>query len=33
VGRFIETRRSEMINVGLRENDGEDKVLIEERQD
>jgi pyrimidine operon attenuation protein/uracil phosphoribosyltransferase len=33
VGRFIETRRSEMINVGLRENDGEDKVLIEKRQD
>jgi len=33
VGRFIETRRSETINVGLRENDGEDKVLIEKRQD
>jgi pyrimidine operon attenuation protein/uracil phosphoribosyltransferase len=33
VGRFIETRRSETINVGLRENDGEDKVLIDKRQD
>ena len=32
VGRFVETRRSEMINVHLRENDGEDQVLLEEHQ-
>ena len=32
VGRFIETRRTEMITVCLRENDGEDKVLIEKQR-
>ncbi len=32
VGRFIETRRTETINVCLRENDGEDQVLIEKQQ-
>jgi pyrimidine operon attenuation protein/uracil phosphoribosyltransferase len=32
VGRFIETRRSEMINVCLRESDGQDQVLLEERE-
>ena len=29
VGKFVETRRSETINVLLTEQDGEDKVLIE----
>jgi pyrimidine operon attenuation protein/uracil phosphoribosyltransferase len=29
VGEFVETRRSETVNVLLRENDGEDKVVIE----
>ena len=29
VGKFVETRRSETINVLLKEQDGEDKVLIE----
>jgi len=29
VGEFVETRRSETVNVLLKENDGEDKVVIE----
>ena len=29
VGEFVETRRSETVNVLLREHDGEDKVVIE----
>ncbi len=29
VGKFVETRRSEMVNVMMRECDGEDKVVIE----
>ena len=29
VGEFVETRRSETVNVLLREHDGEDKVIIE----
>lgn len=32
VGRFIETRRSETINVCLSESDGEDQVIIEKQQ-
>ena len=32
-GRFIETRKTEMINVHLREKDGDDKVLLEKRSD
>lgn len=32
VGRFIETRRSETINVFLREHDGEDKVMIARKE-
>jgi len=31
VGEFVETRRSETVNVLLREHDGEDKVVIEEK--
>jgi pyrimidine operon attenuation protein/uracil phosphoribosyltransferase len=31
VGKFVETRRSETVNVLLREHDGEDKVVIEEK--
>jgi pyrimidine operon attenuation protein / uracil phosphoribosyltransferase len=31
VGKFIETRRSETVNVLLREHDGEDKVVIEKK--
>ena len=31
VGRFVETRRSETINVCLRESDGEDQVLLEKQ--
>jgi len=30
VGKFLETRRSETVNVLLKEHDGEDKVVIEE---
>ncbi len=30
IGKFAETRRSETVNVLLREHDGEDKVVIEE---
>jgi pyrimidine operon attenuation protein/uracil phosphoribosyltransferase len=33
VGRFVETRRSETINVCLNESDGEDKVLLEKQAD
>lgn len=29
VGKFVETRRSETVNVMLKEHDGEDKVVIE----
>jgi pyrimidine operon attenuation protein / uracil phosphoribosyltransferase len=29
VGKFVETRRSEMVNVKMTEYDGEDKVVIE----
>jgi pyrimidine operon attenuation protein/uracil phosphoribosyltransferase len=29
VGKFIETRRSETVNVLMKEHDGEDKVVIE----
>lgn len=29
VGQFVETRRSETVNVMLKEHDGEDKVVIE----
>jgi pyrimidine operon attenuation protein/uracil phosphoribosyltransferase len=29
VGKFVETRRSETVNVLLKEHDGEDKVVIE----
>jgi pyrimidine operon attenuation protein / uracil phosphoribosyltransferase len=29
VGKFVETRRSEMVNVRMTEYDGEDKVVIE----
>ena len=32
VGRFVETRRSETINVFLKEHDGEDKVLIARKE-
>ena len=31
VGTFIKTRRSETVNVLLREHDGEDKVIIQEK--
>ncbi|MFO7971662.1 MAG: bifunctional pyr operon transcriptional regulator/uracil phosphoribosyltransferase PyrR [Desulfobacterales bacterium] len=31
VGTFVETRRSETVNVLLREHDGEDKVIIQEK--
>lgn len=31
VGEFVETRRSETVNVLLKEHDGEDKVVIEEK--
>ena len=30
VGKFVETRRSETVNVLLKEHDGEDKVVIEQ---
>ena len=33
VGRFVETRRSETINVCLKESDGEDQVLLEKQAD
>jgi len=33
IGKFIETRKSETINVMLSENDGVDKVLIEKRNE
>jgi pyrimidine operon attenuation protein/uracil phosphoribosyltransferase len=29
VGKFVETKRSETVNVLLKEHDGEDKVVIE----
>jgi pyrimidine operon attenuation protein/uracil phosphoribosyltransferase len=29
VGKLVETRRSEMINVRLKEHDGEDRVVLE----
>lgn len=31
IGKFIETRRSETVNVLLSEHDGEDKVIIQEK--